>query len=70
MHPFRAKGNDALLVEEQLAHGAIGGGVRLERRVSLEIGAVKGGDSALNRYRQNRVLCIMERPSYIFICSP
>lgn len=45
------QGDDALVVEKQLADGAIGGRVCSERCVTLKFGPIEGRDSALTQVR-------------------
>lgn len=47
MHILRTESDDALIVEEDLSDRAIGGRVRFEGSVALEVRAIERVDTAL-----------------------
>lgn len=68
MYIFRSQGNDPFVVDKDLSNRTIGRRMGLERRITLELVAVKRGHAALARVRAACAACATG--SYIFVSRP
>jgi hypothetical protein len=70
MNALSGNGEDALVGEEELFNGAIGGGMATKRGVAVELRSVKGGDAALPKRKQEATGEGIGKRTHMVVASP